>query len=257
MALGGNYNNNQNQNNNGNQNFDPTYYSRFRISNYDDNTSLCCSFWKGTLKLYIQKFAEGSKSEELAAIYFSPNKARLFSNCIQRIIDNPETFDIFGVDTGSGDTRGMAAVGRDMGKPYIVLAKVDSAGKYVQYQKFNFPFDTNYSLKIENLTNLQFTKEINNTVDIEALKDLMEDYARSSSGAYGASYYDIGRYEIGKESNLTRKIAIKLGVLNQDGGYADSTYHKSGSNNSFFSGNGNSKQEKSYQSIDDLEDELG
>ena len=254
MALG----------NNGNQNrsttlYEPSYYSRLRFTNYDDKLALGFTFWKGALKISISESgsANEGRNNELAYIHLSPMKARIFAGAVQKMIDDPESFEIYGIDTGSGDTSGFIAIGRDMGKPYIVLAKVDSAGKYVQYQKFNFPFDTNYSLKIENLTNLQFTKEINNTVDIEALKDLMEDYARSSSGAYGASYYDIGRYEIGKESNLTRKIAIKLGVLNQDGGYADSTYHKSGSNNSFFSGNGNSKQEKSYQSIDDLEDELG
>lgn len=260
MALGGNYNSNQNNNNN--QNNDPTYYSRFRISNYNENLALGCSFWKGTLKLYIQKFGENNKAEEVGSIYFSPNKARLFANCVQKIIDDPDTFDIFGVDTGSGEIRGMAAIGRDMGKPYIALAKVDGSGKYTQYQRFNFPYDYNYSLKIENLTNLQFSKEINNTVDLETLKDLLYDYARASSGAYGASYYDIGRYEAGRESNLMKKVAIKLGVLNQDGSYADGTgYHRSNSNNSFFSGNGNSntnnKSEKSYQTIDDLEDELG
>ena len=139
MALGSTYNNSNNRSySNNNQNntlYNPTYYSRLSIKNPVDNLRLSFTFWNGTLRLSISEAgtAQDGRNNELAYIHLSPTKARIFSACVKRIIENPEAVDIFGVDTGTGETRGLIAIGRDMGKPYLVIAKVDANGKYESF----------------------------------------------------------------------------------------------------------------------------
>lgn len=257
MALGNNYQSNQNSN----QVFEPSYYSRLRIKNPTDNLSLSFTFWRGTLKITltdIGNFQDG-KTNELGYIHLSPTKARLFAECVKRIIDNQESSDIYGIDTGAGETRGFIAIGRDMGKPYLVIAKVNKDGKYESSQRFNFNVDYNYLLKVHDLETIKCQKEYRNEVELDQFFDVLNDYARFASGALGASFYDIGRYEASKLSGMVRKIGIKVGAVD-----ANSSY--SGKQNSFFDNaeaeydapsQPSSNKKSSYQSIDDLENELG
>ena len=263
MALGGNYNNGGNRNSysgNNNQNntmYNPTYYSRISIKNPIDNLRLSFNYWNGTLRISISESgnAQEGRNNELAYIHLSPTKARLFADGVKKIIDDPETFDIFGVDTGTGETRGLIAIGRDMGKPYLVIAKVNPNGQYESNQRFNFNVDYQYMLQINDLTKLNFKKEYNNTIELNQLKDLLEDFARFSSGAAAATIYDLGRYESARSSNMIRRIAEKTGAYtsNNNGG------------NSYFSGNNdvepsnrsNNSRPNNYKPITNLEDELG
>ena len=104
-----------------------------------------------------------------------------------------------------------------------------------------------------------------NNVELNQFTSILEDYSRFASGALGASFYDIGRYENAKLSNMVRKIAEKTGAV-EPGKYSNGGGR---SNNSFFN-NGNAEYEQPssspgntpartsrYQSIDDLENELG
>lgn len=104
-----------------------------------------------------------------------------------------------------------------------------------------------------------------NNIELDQFCGILEDYARFASGALGASFYDIGRYENAKLSNMVRSIGIKTGAIDPN------KYGNGGgrSNNSFFnnvgseyeqpsSSAGNSSSGRSrYQNIDDLESELG
>ncbi len=236
MALG---NNNYQNNRNNNQNsLDANYYSRLRINNANDGLSLTFTFWRGLLKINI---VESNNSQanvpnnELASIYLSPMKARLMSECITRVMNDPETLEIYGINTGIGEVNGFMAIGRDAGNPYIVIAKVSKDG-YDSTQRFNFNVDYNYLLQVNDLTNLKFKKEFDNNVELQAFKDIIDDYARAVSGAYGASFYDIGRYENAKTTNLIRKMAESVGVEtgNNNGGY-----NRQGGNGSSYFNNGN------------------
>lgn len=273
MALGSSYNsngggNNRSYSNSNNQNntlYNPTYYSRLSIRNPVDNLRLSFNYWNGTLRMSISEAgtAQDGRNNELAYIHLSPTKARLFATCVDRIITNPESSNIFGVDTGTGETRGMIAIGRDMGKPYLVIAKVNANGQYESNQRFNFNMNYQYLLQINDISKLGFKKEYDDSLELNQLKDLLEDYARYASGAAAYFYHDIGRYEAARSSNLIRKIGEKVGAIdkNYNGG--------GGSNNSFFSSASNEYSEPSsngnkantgrnaYKSITNLEDELG
>ena len=266
MALGTNSRNyhSGNQGNNQNQMFEPSYYSRLRIKNPEQNLALSFTFWKGTLKIAINETGTNvqdgrSNNTELAYIHLSPTKAMILAEGVSRII-NDDSNAVYGIDTGSGETRGFIAVGREMGNPYIFIAKVNPNGDYESSQRFNFNVDYNYILKIHDITNLKCQKEFMNNVELVQFMNLLKDYSRCASGALGASVHDIGRYEAAKTSNLIRKIAEKSGADSKYGNggngfnfdnsaeYSDPTPHSSTTTSSTVS---------RYTSIDDLESELG
>lgn len=265
MALGSNYqNNNQNQN----SMWEPSYYSRLRIKNPEQNLALTFTFWKGTLKVSIIESgsSQEGRNNELAYIHLSPTKARILAEGVKRIATNVEGKEIYGVDTGTGETRGFIAVGRDMGKPFLFIAKVNASGNYESSQRFDFNNNYNYLLDVHDLSSLKCQKEYMNNVELDQFCNILEDYARFASGAMGASFYDIGRYENAKLSNMVRSIGIKTGALdaskyggNSGGRSSNSFFNSVGSEyeQPSASSNSGSSNRSRYQSIDDLESELG
>ena len=252
MALGNNNYQNRNQQN---QQSEPSYYSRIRITNPTDNIGLNFTFWKGLLKVSIVESgnAQEGRSNELAYIHLSPTKARLMAQCVDKILSDEKSSDIYGINTGIGEVNGFMAIGRDMGNPYLIIAKVGQNG-YESSQRFNFNKDYNYFLQVSDLDKLKFKKEYDNTVELTQFRDILEDFARASSGAIGASVHDIGRYEASKTNALVRKIAAKVGVElnytnNQFGGNGNYSKPSGDSNNSKSQGN-------RYNNISDLEDEF-
>lgn len=232
MAMGTQPNNNQNQKGL----FEPSYYPRLRFKTADGRYTLSPTFWKGSLKLSITE-RNGENNEEIGYIHLSPMKASTMAYYAQKIIDDEETFDIYGVDTGTGENRGLIAVGREMGKPYVFIAKVDANGSYLSSFKFMFNVDYHYGLQINDLDRLSFQKEYFNNAELIQFKQLLEDYARSSNGAYAFSVHDIARYETAKSQNFLRQIAEKVGVELKG---SNGSRYTGSSNNSFFSGNNSS-----------------
>lgn len=256
MAMGSNYNGNKNSSNQ-NNNFDPTFYSRLRFYNPVDSLSMTFNFWKGTFKIIISesKMDVTERPKELATIYLSPIKARIFADCVRRIIDDEDSIEAYGIDTGSSDTRGLIVISRDMGKPFILIGKVTSDGKFESSQKFYFSWDNMYSLKFSDIDTLSYTKEYTNDTELRMFERALRDYSNYASGACGASVFDTCRYEIGRQTNVLRKIAEKVGV--DLGGNQSQSSSNNRSNNSFFSDSNSSKTEyKRYESIDDLESEM-
>lgn len=257
MALG----------NGGNQNktntlYEPSYYSRLRFTNYDDKLALGFTFWKGALKISISESgsANEGRNNELAYIHLSPIKARIFAESVQKIIEDPETFDIYGIDTGSGDTSGFIAIGRDMGKPYLFIARVNSKGGYDSSQRFNFNFDRNYTLKVNDLNKLSYQKEYNNDVELQMFRDALMDYSKSASGAVAASVHDVGRYEAAKINNIIRKVGESMGVAKSYGGGNSGNGGFFNDDNSAMNkptgNNSNNFKTNKYKSSDEFEDEF-
>lgn len=249
MALGGNVNQNQSM-------WEPSYYSRLRIKNPSENLALGFTFWKGTLKISIGDInnIQDGRNSELAYIHLSPTKARILADGVNRVIKTPDADNVFGVDTGTGETRGFIAIGRKLGVPFLFIAKVTSDGRYESSQRFTFNSDYNYLLKVHDIDSLKFQKEYMNNIELQQFSDILSDYARCASGALGASFHDIGRYEVAKISGIIRKIAEKTGAIDSRNGFNKSS-------NSFFSGVGSdgdsSDQKSAYQNIDDLDRMLG
>lgn len=268
MALGSG--NNQGGGNNNRGLYEQTYYSRLRFKNENDKLQINFSYWKGTLKLSVTEIPKSydgtgsAKVDELAFIHLSPTKARQMAKIVQRYIDNPEESAPRGVNTGASDTQGLLAIGRNNGVPYLVVAKIDANGKYLQNQIFNFNHDYNYDLEFSDMSKLVFSKQFDNNVELEMFHSILDEYSRSSSGAYAYSVWDIDRYEAAKQSNLIWKIAEKVGVERQGnrnggGGSSSNSYFNNPKQNDG-SGDGFNGMNKpsgySTGSIEDLEGEF-
>lgn len=264
MALGNSNYRSANQGNNNQTMYEPSYYSRIRIKNPEQNTALTFTFWKGTLKVSIVESgsAQEGRNNELAYIHLSPTKAFILAEAVNRIIEEPESNNVFGVDTGTGETRGFIAIGREMGNPYLFIAKVNPSGAYESSQRFNFNVNYNYMLKVHDITNLKCQKEYMNSVELRQFANLLVDYSRSASGALGASFYDIGRYESAKASNMMRKIAEKVGVEFKYGGNRSGNGFNFDNSENYSTPTGHSSNNASsgarkFDNIEDLESELG
>lgn len=227
------------------KNTEASYYSRFRVKSEETNMTLSATFWSGTLKLSIteNRSTENTKPNELAAIYMSPFKSAIMAEYISKVIEDENCKKIYGVNTGAGESQGLFLISRENKVPYIIIAKVDSNGKFVNSQRFNFNRDYNYGLEVTNLDTLDFNKEYKNHIELSALRDLLLDFSRSANGAYAYFTHDINRYEIGKIVGKINKIAEKVGVESNSGSYS-----KGNSNNSYFN---KSDKTKNKQNLED------
>lgn len=260
MALGGNYNS-QNNGNNGPNN--PTYYSRLRIKNYDNQTMLSFNYWKGTLKIMITEPSDNNngnngRPNELASIYMSPTKARILAEGVARIIASKED-KVYGVDTGTGNVKGFIAIGRSKGDPFLFIGKVNADGKYELNQTFNFNTNGNFLFDVKDLAHIKFQKEVMENIELQEFMDLLNDYARAASGAIAASVHDINFYENNRFTNLVRGIANKVGAGHSNGNGGNHFFDNSNaeySEPSRSSQNNNNTRSNRYESIDDLEDAL-
>ena len=253
MAFGGN--NNQN----GNGRVTPTYYSRFKVYNPDEKLTLSLNYWNGMMKLSLDKFIQSqngysAQRDEIIAVYVSPIKARLFATCISNVM-NSNGDSVFGIDTGVGDVRGLIAIGRKAGVPFIGLGKVNNDGSYENYQEYKFAKDTFYTLNIKDLKKLNFDKVYDNGVELEQLYHATVDFANAMGGAYAYAVHDIGRYDSGRTSNTLLAIANAVGARVGKG--------HGGGGNSFFDGAGSGESKgkggapEGFINVDDLDDELG
>ena len=268
MALGSNYQDNRGNYNNQNSTSmtNPTYYSRLRIRNFDTKLDINFQYWNGTLAVAIQESQNnsGGKGAELARIHLSPNKAKLLADCVQHVIDETDSSTVYGVDTGFGESRGLFAIGRESGIPFVLIGKVDKNGNFESSQRYVFAEKNHYSLQFSDLENLKFIKNYDESIELIQLRDIFTDFARSSNGAYAYNTQDINRYEAGKLTAMVRGI---MQAANAKPVYNNPNSNRSGegffdnggsSNNggSLRNNNSNNNSNKSYQKIDDLENEL-
>ena len=132
------------------QNYENSYFSRTKFSNYEDKKTLSFSFWKGNLKVSINEIKEsysGIEYEELAYIHLSPNKAQILKSQLIDFInleDSATTSLFVGVDTGISDTKNFIAIGnttdsseKDIQR-VLCIGKVSPDGKVLEKTDFKF-----------------------------------------------------------------------------------------------------------------------
>lgn len=245
-------------NQNSNEMYEPNYYPRLRFRNDGDKLQLMPSLWKYSLKLAIsEKPTSGEKPKEYAYIHLSPVKARIMAELVRFVRENPKDHGIYGVNTGVGDTRGLITISNEEnGIPYMIIGKVDANGQFTQSQRYNFNTNYHYSLVIEDIQKLSFSKKFHDDTELAQLEEMFNDYSRYANGMLAGSVWDIGRYELNKMNKLTFKIAEKLGVETKKGGNGN---YNQGSNSSFFdkqAGGNPPMNPPTTGSIDDMESEF-
>lgn len=245
MALGdaGNQNNKQ---------FQPSYWTKWSLKQRDGKYRLSPSFSNGLMTLAIQEQGDGYKYTNVASITLSPMKAKIFAGCIdQYLVDlaaGEFKQEAYGVDTGIKDTRPIIAITQVNGVNTIVIGKVDPNGNFESRVDYSLNSQYHYNLQWKNLNSMDVSKEYHDTIEIEELRQLCDDFSRSSYGAYAAATCEMMRWEYSTPQKIDA-IASKLGVEMR--GQATST------GNSYFNRDTQQRPVSSRSSIEELEEELG
>lgn len=261
MALGGN-----NANNNNNQRMStPTYYSRLRFRNEEEKTSLDITFWNGTVRLTINPIVPFNPTQTRSQdsqdfIHLSPTKCSILAGYVQNLIDDPSLHTLCGVNSGMSENQSLIVVSRnDDGIPYIIISKIDPNGKVLSSKSFTFNGkDYHYGLQVDftanNTISFDRLNEFNN-LELSQFRDLLLDYARYMNGAAAFSFWDLGRYESSKSSNLINRIADKMGIekpSRNSSGSSSNSYFNKPKNDSEFMNRPTSITSSTPNDIDDL-----
>ena len=239
--------------------YENTYYSRVRFRN-SDNITLGFSFWKGLLKISLSQVKTGSNEyEEIACIHLSPMKAKLLKADLEylKTLGHDDT-RLFGVDTGSTDTRNIIAFGNDITstkdgiKRYLVIGKVDPNGTLLNPVRFDFNFDYNITIEWFDLEKMDCGKRFDNNLEIDMIITTLEQFTNAMTGAVAYSVMDMGRFDY---SRITTKIESIMTALNIDTGRNNG----GDQSNSYFNRNGaaspqnSNRGRSSSMTIEDLD----
>lgn len=258
MALG-NYNNSNKA-----EYKDPTVYSNYTFSNPEskvDATKLSFKYWKNSLAISISPRKNTNDStisydyQNQITIYLSHTKARILAEQIKALLSD-EKLDSVGVNSGSSIitiNRGTKYGTSNFVMEIVGLGEDGSATGSIAYE-----FKGNgYHYGICNIENnggaLGFDRIDYNTLELEQLITLLEEYYKAMTGAVAFSVVDQNKY--GSDRTLD-KIAEKLGV-NQNNGNGNN-YNR----NSYFDNPNNARNTSSANTnidqvgIDEIENEL-
>ena len=263
MALGGNNSSNNNQ-----RMSTPTYYSRLRFRNEEEKTSLDITFWNGTVKLAINPivpFNPGQTRQQDSQdfIHLSPTKCAILAEYVQNLINDPSLRNLCGVNSGMSENQSLIVISRNNdGVPYIIISKIDPNGKVISSKSFTFNGkDYHYGLQVDfggnNTISFDRLNEFYN-LELTQFRDLLLDYARYMNGAAAFSFWDLGRYESSKSSNLINRIADKMGIekpSRNSGGSSSNSYFNKPKNDSEFMNRPTSVTSSSHNDIDDIFDD--
>lgn len=267
MAMG-DVNNQQNKN----QMYENNYFARTKFNNYAERLSVGFSFWKGMLKIAIaqddSREGERSKYTELVYIHMSPFKAKLMAEAIGEFLKEPATSQkVYGINTGSSEVQGIIAVGNmpestdETPMRYLLIGKVDPSGHVTDSVKFIFNTNYHWYNKFTDFGSMKFEKVYDNALEVTTLKEILEDYQRSSNGAYAYSHVDIVRYDNkisnDKIADIQRALGIEKRSPNKNSGsFQNSFFAQTGGGGEALLGNNNSSRPSRGGSIDDLESEF-
>ena len=258
MALG-NYNNSNKA-----EYKDPTVYSNYTFSNPEskvDATKLSFKYWKNSLAISISPRKNTNDStisydyQNQITIYLSHTKARILAEQIKALLSD-EKLDSVGVNSGSSIitiNRGTKYGTSNFVMEIVGLGEDGSATGSIAYE-----FKGNgYHYGICNIENnggaLGFDRIDYNTLELEQLITLLEEYYKAMTGAVAFSVVDQNKY--GSDRTID-KIAEKLGV-NQNNGNGNN-YNR----NSYFDNPNNARNTSSANTnidqvgIDEIENEL-
>lgn len=249
MAIG----DNGTANNNGKL-YENTYYSRIKFKSPDSKLCLSVSFRSGLLILDIAELKQDFKYDSIVAIYISPTKARIFADEIKKFIEYYNAGDIvpgkaFGINAGMNDKVSYIGIHANEEKTVLItIGKIDSQGNITESATISLNKEYHFGLEWDNINEMDVSKSYNDMTELNQLYDLMKDFSRSMSGAYGYSAIDIGRFDTARILKKMDPIYDKLGIERR-------TYNNNGPRNDFFS---NSKNVQSnHTSIDDMEEMIG
>lgn len=236
----------------GNKVFEPTYYSRFRLSRTEAQ-GISITYRSGLMILELNKLEDGFKTTPLISIFLSPIKAGLLAKQIEEgLFPYMEDKKIdpnvgFGVNAGMNEKVTFIAFSTDSDKNiFATIGKFDGTGTIVESYKYQFANDYNYALHWKNVESNNLEKVYDNNIEIAMLVQALKDFSRSASGALGYGTLDLNRYQKNQEYKRIDQVMDKLGIERRSNG---GSYNR-GDNN--FLNNAGSSKSTSVEEIEDL-----
>lgn len=234
--------------NNNSKVYEPTYYSRFRLSRNND-MGIAISYRSGLMILEINKIDDGFKTTPIEAIHLSPIKANMLAQQIKAFIEyrNGDKVDpgkAFGVNAGMKEKVTFIGFSTDNDRnTYCTIGKFDGSGVIVESAKYTFAREYNYALEWDDIEANSLEKIYKDDVELYMLIKAFEDFSRSASGALGYGTLDLNRYEVNKEYRRIDQIFDKLGIERR-------SYNGNGGSNNFLS-NASSKP-TTFEDVENL-----
>lgn len=248
MALG---DSNQNQN----KQYSTSYWSRWSLKQRDGKLRLSPKFSQGLLTLEVSKITADYKWDKIADITLSPTKAKSltyeFTKFLEDYTSGNYSGKAYGVDTGIKDVRPIIAIYANDTGIVLTIGKVNPDGSFESRLDYSINTEYHYGLEWNNLDNMEVEKKFYDTMEVEQLIQLFNEFSASAYGAGAAATLEMMRWDYSVPRNL-EAIANKLGV--ETGKMSSNNGRSSNSGNSFFSKNDGSTKRSS---LEELESEIG
>ena len=220
MALGSGYNGGNGNQSNNNTNYEPRYYSRLRLRNYDTHMGIDISYSGGLMKIDIVKGSGESRMEAAASVYLTGIKAMMLYNQMmafnQRYIEDDKKLTqnmAFGVQTGMSEITTICAVHKNPdGQRALTIAKINASGSFTERTTFDFPKENLFGIEWSNFDQMKFDKKFESNIEFDMLAEAIHQFASTFSGAAGYNILDLNRYESNRQNSTIRRIAEKVGV---------------------------------------------
>ena len=249
MALG---DSNQNQN----KQYGTTYWSRWSIKQRDGKLRLSPRFSQGLLTLDVSQQAAEYKWDSVASITLSPTKAKVFAAELRKFLEdfNSRSYSgkAYGVDTGIKDVRPIIAITASDSGIILVIGKVNPDGSFESRLDYSINTEYHYGLEWSSLENMEVDKTFYDTMEVEQLIELCDEFAANAYGACASATLEMMKWDYSVPKNLeavATKLGVKIGKMSNNS--------KTGSGNSFFNKNDKNNGSTKRSSLEDLEDELG
>lgn len=251
MAIGGNYNSNNGEGKK--QLYENTYYSRVRIKNDEAKLALGFSYRSGLLIAEISEIKEGFQYEALESIYISPTKAALLTKELKRfkyyLTETDEKIEpnkAFGVTGGMGEK--VSYIGfhaNEDKKIFVTIGKIDGQGNITNAATIPLNSEYHFAVEWDNIESMDLSKVYYETIELDQIVQMLEDFARCMTGALAYSVVDMARFDIAGIKGKMDPIYDKLGIERRSYG------NKSYGENNFLSNAG--KASSKSTSFDDIE----
>lgn len=239
MALANNYSTG-NYSNNDQKMYNPAVMG-IRLNNAEskiDQTAIKFDFWNGMLKISIAGKKPGKSNDEFASfdfeqagvVYITHPKARILLEEIKKLEADPSIGNV-GVNTGV-DGLFSVSTGAEYGaNSYCFsLRKVDNVtGAVTTSYVYVTKNDYYNSIRGFDEGTKSFTKETYENVELEMLKDILQQYILSATSAVAGSVMNAMKFDLNIMRNNFKNISEKLGIS-----YGGRNNYNSSSN--FFNG---------------------
>lgn len=221
-------------------------YSGYNLSNVEgvDPSALSFSYFRELLKVTISPKLQNPSENKLwdhenaASVYLTHTKARMLAKEIDEVLAGNKFNG--GVNTGS-DGLITFSDGKEVGSNFycLIIRKIDQSGTVLSTYVYEFKQGYHYSIYNFNSSDSSHEKAYYDMLEIEQLKDLLEQYYEAMTNAIAYTVVNQMRFDMSRINTKLVDIAEANGITYNN----NNSSSRGGNRGSFFNGNNNSNDE--------------